>query len=360
LHRVTVIPGDGIGPEITGATTRVLEATGLDFEWDVQEIGRVGGGERGALPVSVIDSIRDRGVALKGPLSTRLHGGRSANLELRQRLGLHTGIRPCRAYAGTPTPFPETDFVVARMLAGDLYAGIEFDRDDPANGRLRALLAETGRPALDDDVGVTLKPISASETRRVARTVFEYTRTAGRSRVTAVHKATVMRSTDGLFLASVGEVARHEYPHVEFDDGLVDTVCHRLVRRPGELDVLILPMLYGDIVSDLGAGLIGGLGMAPGMNLGDDCAVFEAVHGSAPRHAGRGTANPLGLVLSGVLLLRHIGEPDAADRVEGAVAGVVESGSVTADLLPAGGRSGALATSEVADAVIARLAAGGR
>jgi isocitrate dehydrogenase (NAD+) len=358
VHHVTAIPGDGIGPEVMQATMRVLEASGVEFEWDVQHAGAASLVREGtALPARVVDSIRERGVALKGPISTPVGQGiRSANLELRELLGLHAGIRPCTAYRGAPTPFAKTDFVVVRMLAGDLYAGIEYDRDDSATVGLRSMIADTGRAKLDDDVGISIKPISASTSRQVARTAFEYALATGRSKVTAVHKATVMRSTDGLFLATVREVGRREYPQVELDDGLVDSVCHRLVTRPEELDVLVLPMLYGDIISDIGAGLIGGLGMAPGANVGEDCAVFEAVHGSAPRHTGHNSANPLGLVLSGALLLRHLDEPEAATRVERAVAAVVESGErVTADLMPADDRSGRWGTSDVADAVIAQL-----
>ena len=358
MHHLTAIPGDGIGPEVMQAAMRVLEATGVDFEWDVQHAGAAVLEREGtALPARAVDSIRERGVALKGPISTPVGKGiRSANLELRELLGLHAGIRPCKAYRGAPTRFPETDFVVVRMLAGDLYAGVEYDRDDSATARLKSLIVDTGRGKLDDDVGISIKPISESSTRRVARTAFEHAIATGRSKVTAVHKASVMRSTDGLFLATVREIGRREYPQVELDDGLVDSVCHRLVTRPEELDVLVLPMLYGDIISDLGAGLIGGLGMAPGANVGDDCAVFEAVHGSAPRHAGHNSANPLGLVLSGALLLHHVGEPEAGKRVERAVAAVVESGErVTADLMPGNDRSSRWGTSDVADAVIAQL-----
>jgi len=358
VHQITAIPGDGIGPEVVRAAMRVLEATGVALEWDVQHAGAATLEREGTvLPPRVVDSIRERGTALKGPISTPVGRGiRSANLELRELLGLHTGIRPCKAHGGVPTRFPETDFVVVRMLAGDLYAGIEYDRDDAATEPLRSLIAETGRAQLGDDVGISIKSISASGVHQVARTAFEYALATGRSQVTAVHKATVMPSTDGLFLASVREVGRREYPQVGLDDGLVDTVCHRLVTRPQELDVLVLPMLYGDIISDLGAGLIGGLGMAPGANVGDDCAVFEAVHGSAPRHTGHNSANPLALVLSGALLLHHVGEPEAGNRVERAVAAVVERGErVTADLKPGDERSSRWGTSDVADAVIAQL-----
>lgn len=337
---------------------RVLEATGVGFEWYLQHAGASSLAREGTmLPDRVVDSIRDCGLALKGPLATPAGGGfRSANIELRARLGLHTGIRPCKAYRGVPTPFPKTDLTVVRMLAEDLYAGIEYDRDDGATVRLRSLIADTGRGDLADDVGISIKPISASSARAVARTAFEHAISAGRSRVTAVHKANVMRSTDGLFLETVGAVAR-EYPRVEVDDGLVDTVCHQMVRRPEELDVLVLPMLYGDIVSDLGAALIGGLGMAPGMNVGHGCAVFEAVHGSAPRRAGRNSANPLGLILSGVLLLRHVGEREAGERVERAVAALVEEREVLTSDITLAGRPSA-GTSQVADALVARLDAG--
>jgi len=356
-HRVTLIPGDGIGPEVSEAARRALEATGVAFEWDIQDLGAESYAREGpALLERAVDSIRERGLAIKGPTSTPSGSGfRSINIALRNALDLYTGIRPCKAYPGVRTPFAGTDLVVVRMNHEDLYAGIEYRRDEEAAEQLRALVRETRGVELSPDTGISLKPLSAQASERVARRAFEYAREHGRARVTAVHKATVMRYTDGLFLEACRGVAAG-YPDIEFDDRLVDNVCHQLVSHPAECDVLLLPIMYGDIVSDVGAGLVGGLGMAPGANVGDEAAVFEAVHGSAPRQAGRDRANPFALMLSGVMLLRHVGERDAADRLEAAIAAVVREGrSVTYDLMPTRDDPGAAATSRVTDAVIERL-----
>lgn len=356
-HRVTLIPGDGIGPEVTAAGRRALEATGVEIDWDVQEAGAATHEREGiALPDPVIDSIRERGAALKGPTATPSGSGfRSVNLTLREALDLYAGVRPCRALAGAQTRFPEVDLVIVRMNSEDLYAGIEYEPGDPATERLRAFVRETRSRELPQDTGLGLKPISAAAARRVVQRAFEYARATGRSRVTAVHKASVMRFTDGLFLEVAREVAG-QYPEISFDDELVDTVCQRLVVEPGDYDVLVTPMLYGDILSDLGAGLIGGLGLAPGANLGDGCAVFEAVHGSAPRHAGRNRANPIALILSGAMLLEHLGEADSARRLRAATAQVVREGrAVSYDLRPGRELAGATGTAEMADAIIAAL-----
>jgi isocitrate dehydrogenase (NAD+) len=356
-YSVTLIPGDGIGPEVSDAARRCLEATGIGIDWDVHEAGAQAWEREGdPLPEHVVESIRVTGVALKGPISTPTGSGyRSANIALRDRLDLYAGIRPCRALDGVRTPFPHTDIAVVRMTGEDLYAGIEYERGMPATERLRALIAETDGRRLPADTGISIKPLSVSNAKRVITRAFEYARGEGRSKVTAVHKASVMRYTDGLFLAVAREVAR-DYPDLEFGERLVDSVCHDLVARPGASDVLVLPVMYGDIISDIGAGLIGGLGMVPGANVGDDCAVFEAAHGSAPRHAGRGTANPIGLILSGVMLLRHLGEATAAERLTAAVEMVVREGrSVTPDLKPRRDDPTAVRTSEVADAVIDTL-----
>ena len=356
-HRVTLIPGDGIGPEVTEATVIALEATGVVFEWDRQRAGAAAHEREGeALPGGVIASIRERGVALKGPIATPTGVGyRSVNLALRRELGLYVGIRPCRAIEGVHTAFPRTDIVVVRMLREDLYEGIEYAPGAEDTAALRAVLEETRGARAAADAGFTIKPLSRSESARVARRAFEYAVENGRSRVTAVHKATVMRHTDGLFLEGAREVAE-EFPGIDYDERLVDNACGSLVSRPEAFDVLLLPMLYGDIASDIGAGLIGGLGLAPGVNLGDDCAVFEPVHGSAPRLAGRNVANPLAMILTGEMLLRRIGEGEAADRLAEAVAAVVREGRhLSYDLTPSRGESSASATSEVAEAVAARL-----
>jgi isocitrate dehydrogenase (NAD+) len=351
-HRVTLIPGDGIGPEVTEAARRALDATGVALEWDRQDAGYETWEREGTpLPERVIESIRERRVALKGPTKTPLGGFRPINMPLRAEFDLYAGIRPCRAYPGVPTRYPETDIVIVRMTHEDLYAGVEYGPGGDAD-ELRELIRRTKGVALPDDSGVTIKWLSRAASRRLVSRAFAYAVEHRRRRVTAVHKANVMKESDGVFLEAAREVAG-EHPEIEFDDRRVDSLCCELVLRPGEFDVLAMPLFYGDFVSDLGAGLVGGLGMAPGVNLGDDCAIFEAVHGTAPRHAGHNRANPLALMLSGVMMLRHLGEPDAAGDLERAISEVVREGrTVTYDLKPSRDDSSAAGTSEVADAVI--------
>lgn len=359
-HRVTLIPGDGIGPEVVDAARRALEATGVAFEWDVHEAGAaaVARGEA-SLPAAVVGSVRECGVALKGPLTTRAGGRhRSANLALREQLGLHTNIRPCRAYPGAPSSRPGFDVVVARMTREDLYAGPEYAAGGADTEILRRAIAQTRGHAPPADAGVTIKTLSRGAVQQAARAAMAYARATGRLRVTVVHKATVMPGTDGLFLATARDVAAAEFPDLEIDERLVDTVCHDLVTRPERCDVLFAPVVYGDVLSDLCAGLAGGLGLAPGASLGNGCAVFEAVHGSAPRLAGRDRANPMATILCGVLLLRHLGEDKAARRLESAVAAVAAAGrTVTYDLRPDHDEVGAAGTREAADAVVAALSA---
>lgn len=357
-YRVTFIPGDGTGPEISDAVRRVLEATGVDFEWDWQDAGAdVYENEGTPLPERVIDSIKERGLAMKGPITTPVGSGfRSINVALRMELDLFACLRPCRAYEGVRTRFPETDIVVVRENHEDLYAGVEYEKGDEAIERLRELIDETTGIKLRSDIGISIKPISVFGTQRIVREAFNYARANGRHKVTAVHKANIMKYTDGLFLEVAREVAQREYPDLEFEDRIVDNLCNQLVSRPEEYDVIVLPNLYGDIVSDLGAGLIGGLGMAPGANVGDNYAVFEAVHGSAPKYKGQNKVNPMALMLSGVMLLRHIEERDAAARLEQAIAGVIREGkSVTYDMKPSRDDPTAVGTSDVADAVISRM-----
>jgi isocitrate dehydrogenase (NAD+) len=357
-HRVTLIPGDGTGPELTEATRRVLEATGVEFEWDVQQAGsdvmdRYGGNP---LPEHVLASIRENGVALKGPITTPVGGGfRSVNVGLRKALDLFAQVRPCKSYQGVRSRFDDVDLVVVRENTEDLYAGIEYEEGTEHARELIGWIAQRGG-RIRPDSGISIKPISISGTRRVVQFAFDYARRNGRRKVTAVHKANIMKFTDGLYLRIAREVAA-ENDDIEFDDRIVDNMCMQLVQRPEEYDVLVLPNLYGDIVSDLCAGMIGGLGVAPGANFGEHAAVFEPTHGSAPKYAGQNKVNPIAQLLSGVLMLRHLGEADAADAVEAAIAEVVAEGrSVTYDMKPRRDDPTAVGTSEVADAIIERLA----
>jgi isocitrate dehydrogenase (NAD+) len=357
-HRVTFIPGDGTGPEISEATRRVLEGTGVDFEWDFQDAGADVYEQEGTpLPDRVLESIRERGLAIKGPITTPVGSGfRSINVALRKELDLYACLRPCKAYEGVRTRFPETDIVIVRENHEDLYAGVEYELGDPKTEKLRQFIAETEGTQLREDIGVSIKPISIFGTQRIVREAFEYAKAYGRSKVTLAHKANIMKHTDGLFLRVGREVAEKEYPDIEFEDRIIDNLCNQLVSRPEEYDVVVLPNLYGDIVSDLGAGMIGGLGLAPGANVGDDFAVFEAVHGSAPKYKGQNKVNPMALMLSGVMLLRHVDELDAAERLETAIADVIREGeSVTYDMKPTRDDPTAVGTSDVADAIIAKM-----
>jgi isocitrate dehydrogenase (NAD+) len=355
-HRVTLIPGDGIGPEVTEAARRALDATGVALEWDRQDAGYETWEREGTpLPDRVIDSIRERRVALKGPTKTPVGGFRPINMPLRAQFDLYAGIRPCKAYPGVPTRYPETDIAIVRMTQEDLYAGVEYGRGEAATRELRDLIARTTGTVLPDDSGVTIKWLSSAASRRLVTRAFAYAAEHGRRKVTAVHKANVMKESDGVFLEAAREVAA-AHSEMEFDDRRVDSLCCELALHPGEFDVLVMPLFYGDVVSDLGAGLVGGLGMAPGVNLGDDCAIFEAVHGTAPKHAGHNRANPTALMLSGVMMLRHLAETGAADALERAIADVLREGrTVTYDLKPSRSDPTAATTSDFADAVIAKL-----
>jgi isocitrate dehydrogenase (NAD+) len=357
-HRVTLIPGDGVGPELSEATRRVLEATGVGFDWDVQEAGADVMERYGTpLPDHVLGSIRATGVAIKGPITTPVGTGfRSVNVALRKELDLYACLRPCKSYAGVRSRYEGVDLVIVRENTEDLYAGIEFEQGLPETKELIGFVSNlAGRP-IREDSGISIKPISVGGTQRIVRFAFDHARRYGRKKVTAVHKANIMKFSDGLFLQTAREVAEQEYPDVAFEDRIVDNLCMQLVQRPEEYDVLVLPNLYGDIVSDLCAGLVGGLGVAPGANIGADAAVFEATHGSAPKYTGMNKVNPMALMLSGMLMLRHLGEDDAADRLEAAIAGVIAEGvSVTYDMKPTRDDPTAVGTSHVADAVIAKL-----
>ena len=359
-HRVTLIPGDGTGPELTEATRRVLEATGVEFDWDVREAGadvmeRYGGNP---LPDEVLDAIRETGVALKGPITTPVGGGfRSVNVALRKSLDLYAQVRPCKTYPGVRTRFEDVDLIVVRENTEDLYAGIEYEEGTEEARELIAWIQSKGGKLAHDDAGISIKPISITGTRRIVRFAFDYARRNGRRKVTAVHKANIMKFSDGLYLRVAREVAE-ENDDIEFDDRIVDNMCMQLVQRPEEYDVLVLPNLYGDVLSDLCAGMIGGLGLAPGANFGEGIAIFEPTHGSAPKYAGQNKVNPMAQLLSGMLMLRHLDEQDAADGLEQAIADVIREGKdVTYDMKPRRDDPTAVGTSQVADAIVEKLGA---
>ena len=356
-HSITVIPGDGTGPEITEATIRVLEATGVAFEWEYREAGIDAAEKYGSvLPDDVIDSIRASKVAIKGPITTPRGGGfRSVNVALRKLLDLYACLRPAKRYPGVHSRYDNVDLIIVRENHEDLYAGVEFEKEDPAIAKISELTEAAGMGAIREDAGLSLKIISEYRSRRIARFAFEYARHHNRKKVTAVAKDNIMKYTDGLFFAVAREVAE-EYPDVPYEERLVDNMTMQLVQKPELYDVLVLPNLYGDILSDLCAGLIGGLGVAPGANLGDEIALFEPVHGSAPKYAGQNRVNPMAMMFSGVLMLRHIAEERAAQRLEDALAAVIAEGkSVTYDMKPTPDDPTAVGTSQVADAVIEKL-----
>ena len=358
-YRVTLIPGDGTGPEIAEATRRVLDATGVSFDWDVQYAGESVMDEHGTpLPDHVLESIRTNKIAIKGPITTPVGTGfRSVNVALRKELDLYMCLRPCKHYKGVRSRYEDVDLVIVRENHEDLYAGVEFEKGSPEAEKLIDFLADLGARRIREDSGISIKPISITGTQRIVRGAFEYAIKNGRKKVTTVHKANIMKYTDGLWLKVSQQVAE-EYKDsgIEFEDRIVDNMCMQLVQKPELYDVLVLPNLYGDIVSDLGAGLIGGLGVAPGGNIGDEAAVFEPTHGSAPKYAGQNKVNPMAMMLSGVLMLKHLEEMDAADRLERALSSVIEEGKdVTYDMKPNRDDPTAVGTSEVADAVIQKL-----
>jgi isocitrate dehydrogenase (NAD+) len=351
MTRVTLIPGDGIGPEVSDAALAVVEGAGVSIEWDVQNAGAaVIEAEGSPMPGRVLESIRKTRIALKGPVTTPVgYGFRSVNVTLRSELDLYALLRPCRHYMGVRSRHPGTDLVVVRENTEDLYAGVEFEAFSVENQKLRDYLRYFRGYHLSPDTGITVKPISLSATRRIVRFAFEYAKRSGRKKVTVGHKANIMKFSDGPFVQISRDIAQ-EFPEIGFEEMQLDELAFWLVSDPQEMDLLLLPNLYGDIVSDLCAGLIGGLGVAPGVNLGDDIAVFEATHGSAPDIAGKGLANPAGILLSAVMLLRHIGEIEAANRIESSIARVFSKGqTLTRDL---GGSAG---TKDFTDAVVANL-----
>ncbi len=350
-YTITLIPGDGVGPEQTAAAKRVIEATGVKIDWEVHDAGVDVMDKYGTpLPEHVLESIRRNKVALKGPITTPIGKGfRSVNVALRKELNLYACLRPCKYYPGIRSKYQDVDLVIVRENTEDLYAGVEYDLGsdeakhiiDMAEGKIR------------QDSAISIKPISVTGTRQIVKYAFEYAVKNGRKKVTAVAKANIMKFTDGLFYHVAQEVAKDYEGRVEYEERLVDNMCMQLVQKPELYDVLVLPNLYGDILSDLCAGLVGGLGVAPGANIGDDAALFEPTHGSAPKYKGLNVVNPTALILSGMLMLKHIGETDAATRLEAAVSAVIAEGKdVTYDMKPHRDDPTAVGTQEMADAII--------
>ena len=352
MPTVTLIPGDGIGPEVSGATRKVVDALGAGIEWEVHDAGIPAIETHGTpLPAHVLESIARNRVALKGPVTTPVGTGfRSINVALRQELDLYASVRPCRLYPGVPSRFEAVDIVVVRENTEDLYEGIEFEAGSPELGKLRGYLAYMHGWPIARDAGVSVKPISIGATRDIVGFAFEFAKRHRRRKVTLGHKANIMKHSDGVWLET-GERLAEDYREVGFEALQVDEMAMWLVWQPQEMDVIVLPNLYGDIISDLCAGLVGGLGLAPGMNLGKEHAVFEPTHGSAPDIAGRGLANPIAMILSSMFMLRHIGKETESHRLELAVARVLSEGKVRpADMRPHGAPA---TTEQVTDAIIA-------
>ena len=350
-HRITLIPGDGVGPEQTAAAKRVIEATGVDIEWEVHDAGIDVMDKYGTpLPEHVLESIRRNKVALKGPITTPIGKGfRSVNVALRKELNLYACLRPCKYYPGIRSKYTDVDLVIVRENTEDLYAGVEFDLGTPEAKRI----IEMAEGKIREDSAISIKPISVTGTRQIVKFAFDYAVKNNRKKVTAVAKANIMKFTDGLFNRVAQEVAKEYEGKIEYEERLVDNMCMQLVQKPELYDVLVLPNLYGDILSDLCAGLVGGLGVAPGANIGDEIALFEPTHGSAPKYTGQNKVNPTALILSGMLMLKHIGEHEAAERLERAVAAVIAEGKyVTYDMKPDRDDPTAVGTSEMADAII--------
>lgn len=359
-HTITFIPGDGMGPEVAEAAKRCIDATGVNIIWQQKEAGLNVMEEAGSpLPEDTLNSIRKNKVALKGPITTPVgKGARSVNVLLRHTLDLYACLRPCKSYEGVRSFYKNIDLVIVRENTEDLYAGIEFKDKTPEAAEIIKHIVKLSGKKINPDSAITIKPISEKATERIVKFAFEYAIKNNRKKVTAVHKANIMKFTDGLFLETARKVAQKYLGKIEFEDRIVDNMCMQLVQKPENYDVLVLPNLYGDIVSDLCAGLVGGLGVAPGANIGDGIAVFEATHGSAPKYKGLNKVNPVAMILSGVLMLRYIGELKAADRLEKAVVAVIkEAKSVTYDMKPGRDDPTAVGTSQMADAIIASLRA---
>ena len=349
--------GDGVGPELADAMRACVDATGVDIDWDVQTAGlEVYDAEGDPLPPRVIESIKKNKVAIKAPITTPIGSGfRSVNVRLRKELDLYACLRPCKYYQGVKSRYKDVDLVIVRENTEDLYAGVEYKEGSEQAGQLIDFIKELDGSVIRKDSGISIKPISRFGTERIVRFAFDYARKHERKKVTAITKSNIMKYSDGLF-QHVSEEVAEDYADVEFEHMLVDNMCMQLVQKPEWYDVLVLPNLYGDIISDLCAGLVGGLGVAPGANIGKDIAVFEATHGSAPKYAGKNKVNPTALILSAVLMLHHIGEEDSGDRLEAAVATVIAEGKdVTYDLKPTRDDPSAVGTRQMADAIIGKL-----
>lgn len=357
-HKITLIPGDGIGPEVSLAAKRCIEATGADIEWEEVIAGQEAQEKYGdVLPDEVLDSIKRNKVALKGPIITPIAGGfRSVNVALRQTLDLFACVRPAKTYAGVQSRYKDIDLVIIRENSEDLYSGIEFEQGNAQTLSLISQIEDYSKKKIRRDAGISIKPISIFASARIVRFAFEYALKNNRSKVTVVHKANIMKFTDGLFLKTARQVAENYSGRVVFEEAIVDNMAMQLVLSPQDYDVLVLPNLYGDIISDLCAGLVGGLGIAPGANIGEQLAVFEAVHGSAPKYAGKNRVNPTAMILSGVLMLRHIREERCAEILEKAVQEVIREGKdVTYDLKPSRDDPSAVGTQQMAEAVIKKI-----
>ena len=360
MTTVTLITGDGIGPEIAEASKRCIDATGVDIKWELAEAGVDVMAKTGTpLPQATIDSVKKNGIGLKAPITTPVGTGfRSINVFLRQELELYACLRPCKSYKGVRSRYSNIDLVLVRENTEDLYAGIEFEKGKDDTIELINWLNNHSKRKIGNDAGISIKPISVKGTEKIVRFAFEYARKNKRKKVTSVHKANIMKYTDGLWLEISRQVAKN-YSDIEFEDRIVDNMCMQLIQKPELYDVLVLPNLYGDILSDLCAGLVGGLGVAPGANIGDKGAIFEATHGSAPKYAGQNKVNPCALILSGVLLLRHMGKTKEADKLEKAVADVIAQGKdVTYDMKDDRNDPTAVGTSQMADAIIRKIKKG--
>ncbi|MBN2484091.1 MAG: isocitrate/isopropylmalate dehydrogenase family protein [Candidatus Omnitrophica bacterium] len=356
-HKVTLIPGDGIGPEVTLATRRCIDATGVTIEWQEALAGQPALEASGELlPKATLDSIKKNKVAIKGPIITPIGSGfRSVNVALRHALDLSVCLRPAKTIAGVAAPHKNVDIIVLRENSEDLYAGIEFFQGEEVTDKLISQISAASGQEIRKDSAISIKPISISATRHISRFAFELARKESRKKVTCVHKANIMKATDGLWLHTFKEVAK-EYPDIEAGDIIVDNLCMQLVTRPQNFDILVLQNLYGDIISDLCAGLVGGLGVAPGANIGDEYAVFEPVHGSAPKYTGKNKVNPTATILSGVLMLKHLGYTREACCLEKAVEEVIAEGkAVTYDLKADRDDPAAVGTSQMADAIIKKI-----